>query len=691
MFEVKDLVKKYDNNIVLNKISLRFPNYGFVCILGKSGCGKSTFLHCIGLLEKIDSGKIYFNAKEVHNLREKDRRIFLNKNISYVFQNYQLIEDRSILYNVALPLLIGGEREKFAFEQAEKMLIEVGFEKEQLSQLARDCSGGEKQRVAILRAIITEPMVVMADEPTGALDSDNTTKICEILYKYSQKHLVIFVTHNEEISDKYSDRTIVFSDGKIQSDKYKRCLDKPINFQKDNGHRFKSSWINSFIENNVKKRFKRNLLSGIACFVSILFSLFIIGFSNGANKEINNQCLRHFDIGTCTVSMQKTNEIEGSKLSLIQQARLNNIELINFINENPYLEYGLNYDALVPQTPFVTFENEELTEFSYLPIYSFEIKNYPDLLIDGKLPKDTLNEVVINRKAYNNFFQKRRKSPLNLEFSINFSREITTYFDDILDPYVTDYFNFSIKAKVVGVVDELDFLSTPKIYYSYTALDEYLGSYIMNNLSSRIGQNLTYKDKVDQVLGNDELSSYSHRIFLKNFDDFEKIELFQNNEIVINNDAIIVKQALSSFVEAATMGTEIFLIITIVGSILILGITTFASYSQDQHQNAILEVLGASRSDILDIYIAESLFIGIFSFIIALVMSIILTPLANYLIFHFSGFNNMILIPYKSWMNYKYLLPVLTFGITILTCIFSSYLPLSLSKKVSLSKELREE
>ena len=125
-------------------------------------------------------------------------------------------------------------------------------------------------------------------------------------------------------------------------------------------------------------------------------------------------------------------------------------------------------------------------------------------------------------------------------------------------------------------------------------------------------------------------------------------KIFQNNEIVINNDAITVKQALSSFVEAATMGTEIFLIITIVGSILILGITTFASYSQDQHQNAILEVLGASRSDILDIYIAESLFIGIFSFIIALVMSIILTPLANYLIFHFSGFNNMILIPYKS-------------------------------------------
>ena len=549
-------------------ISTSLPNSGLVCILGKSGCGKSTLLHILGLLEKSKSGSIKIDNKEITKYSKKQREKYLNETISFVFQNYQLLEDKSIAFNIALPYMISGQNEKKSLKKSYELLQKIGFSKDKFGQLAGQCSGGEKQRIAVLRSIINEPQIILADEPTGALDSKNSKLVMDLLKEYSSKALVVVVTHNNDLANEYADRIITMSDGRIISD-ISKSENKVKNPTKKEGKILKkNSWINRFINDNLKRRFKRNFISGFGICFSLIFTFIIFGFSNGATAEIERQSLRQFDIGTSTISIQKTIEIEGSKLSLVQQSRLSSHELLNFVTQNDIFCSGLNYSYLVPNYPQVKYENQVMQEYSFNPVYSFKGSYCPKLLVEGRLPKDSLNEVVINTKLRDDFVKTFRKTPLNLEFRVNATRDITTYFDDEANPYISDYFNFEENVKVVGVVDEVNFLSSPKIFYSYVALDEYIENYIMNNISSYLGTQITFKDKIDQCLPNDEISSFSYMLFLKDFSEFSTLENIGEIDYEISNGTLVIKEALESFISATTMGMEIFLLITALYSFL---------------------------------------------------------------------------------------------------------------------------
>ena len=690
---ISKLSKSYSQNLTfsLKALNASFPNTGFVSILGKSGCGKSTLLHCLGLLEPIDSGSIMFNNADISKYKDNKRRKYLNKDISYVFQNYQLIEDKNLLINVALPLLIAGERKNYAIQKASELLEKMGFDKEFQKKLVNTCSGGEKQRVAIARAFISNPKVILADEPTGALDTKNSNIVSDLLKKYSIDHLVILVTHNIKLAEEYSDRIITLQDGKIISDYEKNKIEaKPI-YESNDKYKPDSKWTDIFINHNLKKRFKRNLLTGIALGISIVFTFLLIGFTNGASKEIEKESLKHFDIGAATVNKQESTSIEKSRLSLVKEIRPSSSEINEFITENDFLTYGLNYNAVVPEYCEIRYNEKKVEEISYSPVYSFLGDYVPPLLIEGRLPKkDCLNEVVINKACFDLLKRKSIKIPLNQTLNVQNTRTITTYFDDELNPYITDYFVYEQNCEIVGVVDELNFLSTPKIYYSYVALDEFLDTTVMNNLSSYLNEEITYKTKIDQCSASDELGSYSFNVFLKDYKDFDRLKNI-NSTLTLTSNAETVKIALSSFIEAATMGIELFLVITILASILILGITSFASYSQDQHQNAILMSLGANRDHIFLIYVMESLIIGIFSFLISIGISYGLSYLANMAIFNFTGFSNIIQIPFRRYLDKPFLLPIIAFAITGVTCILSTYIPMAFSKKNKLMEELKEE
>lgn len=664
---------------------------GFVSVLGKSGCGKSTLLHCIGTLEKVDSGEITLDYRPIQNLKEKEKRNYLNKTVSFVFQHYQLIEDQTILYNVALPMMIAGEREKFALECARKLLKEVGFSEEKQQKLVNTCSGGEKQRVALCRSMINEPKIILADEPTGALDSKNSEIVMEILKKYSQKHLVIMVTHNEHLANQYSDKVMRLKNNQIEIKTIKEINEKkPIQLEQSKKNK-SNNWINAFINKNLKKRFKRNSVSCISLAISLLFTFILFGFMNGSNVEIPNQSIRQFDRGVSSVSITSSTDIENSKMKLIQEKRPTQEDMDELVKKYDFIEFGLNYDKLISCVPLISYKNKELSNLTYNPIYSFSNTYIPDDLIDGKYAKDSLDEVVINRKANEYLTKILGKSPLNISILVKSQLEVTTYLDDPLVPYITDYFIYEKQTKIVGVVDEVTFLSTPKIFYSFIAMDEYMDLYVLNNLSAKLGRDVTYKEKLKSVSSTDPLSSYSYRIFLKDINEFSKIEEIDQSVIKITNNSLTVREAITSFVTAATMGMELFLGIAILGSIFILGITSFSSYSQDQHQNAILLSLGANRDDVFLIYIIESLILGMISFFLSLLLSVVLSPFINFVLNSSIGFSNMVQIPLRKFLGKSFLLPFLIFGITSMVCIFSSYIPMVCSKKVSLSQELKEE
>ena len=169
----------------------------------------------ISLLDKPTSGDVYFNNENIHKWSNKRKIQFRNKDMGIIFQHYYLVESENVIYNIALPFLISGGSEKQGKARAVKLLESINYKKELYTQVVSNLSGGEKQRVAILRALINDPKVILADEPTGALDSRNSVLIMQMLKDISKTKLVIVVTHNIELIKKYADKTIELKDGEI--------------------------------------------------------------------------------------------------------------------------------------------------------------------------------------------------------------------------------------------------------------------------------------------------------------------------------------------------------------------------------------------------------------------------------------------------------------------------------------------
>ena len=216
-----DVTKTYkvgDNERhALRHFSFDFPNYGLIAIVGKSGCGKSTLLNLISLIDKPSSGDIYYGNENILKWNNKRINLYRGKELGFIFQSYHLIESENTFYNIMLPALIAGESEKKVKDRTNELLKSINFRKSLYKQKACDLSGGEKERVAILRALINDPKIILADEPTGALDSSNSEIVMDILKKISEKKLVIMVSHNLSLVKRYADKVIVLKDGKIDS------------------------------------------------------------------------------------------------------------------------------------------------------------------------------------------------------------------------------------------------------------------------------------------------------------------------------------------------------------------------------------------------------------------------------------------------------------------------------------------
>lgn len=202
---------------VLKGVSVGFRKAEFVCVLGPSGCGKTTFLNIIGGLDRYDDGKLIIDGKSTEKFTEEDWDTYRSKTVGFVFQSYNLISHQTVLENVETALSIGGISKEERKKRAVEALCKVGLS-EHLRKKPSQLSGGEMQRVAIARAIVNDPKMILADEPTGALDSKNSMLVMELLKEISKDRLVITVTHNAELAKAYATRTIEMKDGKILSD-----------------------------------------------------------------------------------------------------------------------------------------------------------------------------------------------------------------------------------------------------------------------------------------------------------------------------------------------------------------------------------------------------------------------------------------------------------------------------------------
>ena len=696
LLEINGVSRYYEINknkkYVLKNITLSFPHTGFVSILGKSGCGKSTLLNIIGGLDKPSEGKVYFNNQNIAEFKEKELSTYHNADISFIFQHYYLLEHHTALFNVMLPCLIKGIKKKLAEETAIKLLNSFSIDQSIIHKKCKDLSGGEKERIAILRSLINKPQVILADEPTGALDKNNAVLVMKTLKKFSESALIIMVTHNQQLAYQYSDRIIKMQDGHIIDD-------QRINNQSDISqnkerliHKNNSNWLSNIISSNFKRRFRRNIFTISSLTIGLLFSLLIIGFNNGKTASIKESMKKQFDYGVATINKEKRINNNNSPITLIQSMRPSEEEIYELKESLTKFYVGYSYDALVSPFPEISINDSVIEDISYTPIYSFIDHSINDkLLIKGSIPSfDTLNKVVINKICYTKLKKTSKYDPLLSYLRIKESHHYSFESGDSINPYITDYFSFDRLVQIVGVVDEISFLNTPKIYYSYLALDNLLNESYLNNLSA-YKENISWKTAVINAHDNEVLSSYTCRLFLKDYQDDSSLRNINQklDDYVVNSNALTIEETLFSLVDAASIGMEIFLAIALVGVALIIGIISFASYSEDIKNSAILLCLGAKRDDIALIYVIENLLLGLISIVLSILIALVITNPLNIIIEQFTSLASIISIPFKRFLNRTLLLPIMLFVSTMLVCLLATYLPITFSKKISLKEELK--
>ncbi len=292
MLHLKNITKTYITGDfkqqALQDINLKFRDCEFVSILGQSGSGKTTMLNIIGGLDKYTSGDLIINGKSTKKYKDRDWDTYRNHSIGFVFQSYNLIPHQTALSNVELALTLSGVPKSEARKRAIKVLEKVGL-KEHMNKKPSQMSGGQVQRIAIARALVNDPDILLADEPTGALDSDTSLQIMDLLKDIAKDKLVIMVTHNAELAEEYSTRIVRLSDGKITGDS--NPYDEKDHAAKidENNRKTKMSFMTALrlSLNNLMTKKGRTLLTAFAGSIGIIGIALILSLSNGVQNYID--------------------------------------------------------------------------------------------------------------------------------------------------------------------------------------------------------------------------------------------------------------------------------------------------------------------------------------------------------------------------------------------------------------------
>ncbi|MCL2137191.1 MAG: ABC transporter ATP-binding protein/permease [Coriobacteriia bacterium] len=293
MLQLKDITKTYKTagfeQTALDGLSVTFRDNEFAAILGPSGSGKTTLLNIIGGLDKADSGELVIDGVSTKAYKDRDWDTYRNNRIGFVFQSYNLIAHQTVLSNVELALTLSGVSKSERQQRAKQVLSEVGLS-EHINKKPNQLSGGEMQRVAIARALVNDPEILMADEPTGALDSKTSLQIMELLKRIADDRLVIMVTHNPDLAKTYATRTINLSDGRLvsDSDDFDASLAplKPNSTARRASMSFLTSLLLSF--SNLMTKKGRTLMTAFAGSIGIIGIAAILALANGVNMYIKN-------------------------------------------------------------------------------------------------------------------------------------------------------------------------------------------------------------------------------------------------------------------------------------------------------------------------------------------------------------------------------------------------------------------
>ena len=355
----------------LKGIDLEFRKSEFVSILGQSGCGKTTMLNIIGGLDRYTSGDLIINGKSTKKFKDKDWDAYRNYSVGFVFQNYNLIPHQTVLSNVELALTLSGVSKKERRQKAIKALERVGL-KDQIHKKPNQMSGGQMQRVAIARALVNDPDIILADEPTGALDTETSVQIMNILKEISENKLIIMVTHNPELAEKYSSRIVRVLDGKIVDDSNpytEKDRENENNIAKSGKTSMNYFTALSLSLNNLMTKKGRTFLTSFAGSIGIIGIALILSLSNGVQKYI--QKVQEDTLSSYPITIQEESVDMASMMTSMMEEQNNKVE-----HNNDGKVYSRNIMSNMLSTLSTKMKTNNLQEFKkYIENENSTIKN----------------------------------------------------------------------------------------------------------------------------------------------------------------------------------------------------------------------------------------------------------------------------------------------------------------------------
>lgn len=391
MLELRDIVKEYpsgENKVVaLKGINIKFRHSEFVSILGQSGCGKTTTLNIIGGLDQYTSGDLIINGVSTKDYKDRDWDSYRNHSVGFVFQSYNLIPHQTVLQNVEIALTLSGVSKAERKERAIKALEEVGLGN-QLSKKPNQMSGGQMQRVAIARALVNDPDIILADEPTGALDTETSVQVMEILKRISKDRLIVMVTHNPELAEQYSSRIIRMLDGEIIGDS-KPLTDDEIKqeTEADNKRReelkgkkrpsmsFGTSFKLSL--NNLVTKKGRTMLTSFAGSIGIIGIALILAISQGTTAYID--AVQETALSSYPLTIQETTV---DVTTLMQTFMTGHNSEVNHEKDAVYVKSAI-YDMMNALNDIEASENDLRSFKEYLDVYATDETTELGMAVNG--------------------------------------------------------------------------------------------------------------------------------------------------------------------------------------------------------------------------------------------------------------------------------------------------------------------
>lgn len=731
MLTLKNIKKIYEQSdeAVLDDINLTFNRDEFVSILGCSGAGKSTLLNIIGGLDCKTSGKLLINGKDIYKYSDSNLDYYRKNNVGFIFQNYNLIEHLTVYENVILPLLLTNSKNKH--KRVLKMLDKVGLKDKKDSKIC-DLSGGQKQRVAISRALINNPDIILADEPTGALDYKTGYEIMNLIKKLSKNKLVIMVTHNKVLAKKYSSRIIYLDKGRVIRDTNPSKKKKIYFNMKYNGRNLSIKNALLYSIKTIKAKRKSFLLTSLASSIGLILVALIISVSNGLKKEMNSYEKNVLSSVPIIIPSVKTKISDKSKIpknklysyDYKEESKINpiNDDFIKYINKmKTKLPCDINYSRNLKFN--VLTEDHNLldnVEFSQMPSIKYIKKNYT--LLAGSYPKnknelmlvaDQKNRIdknILNALKFNgdvnvsDIFKKKMKLIFNDDFYI---KKDNVYFINKNFENVYKEKN-NVALKIVGIIrltkDEEESyknnLANEKSSLAYLSnlADDVINKNIKSDIISDINKNdnimVENVNRAEGVLkkklGGDKTPDLiyiypkdytSKNLIIKYINKYNKNKKESKKVTYINYSKEAI-DASKQMINIISMVLILFSSISLICTSIMIGIITYISVNNRTKEIGILRSIGASKKEVAMIFLSEVLITGASSGVIGIFISNILLFLGNIIL------RNLDIINQKITLNIGYSVSLIL--INVLLIMLGSAIPSFLASKKNPSLALKE-